>query len=168
MTEPHFDWQWCRQHDQLCLQTAQAVFRTPLGGEFLPASSAFTLGQAELYWQFFFALEVLHWPAEAVVAACIDAVAQTEFAVADAHKSFYLQSLHNHFNPAAGDIVQISGRNAALALVLTADDTQSRLMLLTELETLTGRTFAAGHSFSSLHDRLCPYQPAPQPWKKTA
>lgn len=168
MTEPHFDWQWCLQQNQLCLLTAQGLHQTPVTYHKRLIQDAFTLGQAELYWQSLFALEALHWPAEAVFAACIDAVAQLEFGTADAHKSFYLQSMHSHFRADAFDIVQLSGRNQALALVLQSTDTQCRLMLLSELETLTGRTFSAGHSFSSLHDRLCLYHPPQTPWRKTA
>ncbi len=168
MTEPHFDWQWHLQQEQLCLQTARGFHRTPVLCSHSIAQEAFTLGQAELYWQCLFALESLHWPAEAVFAACVDAVAQLEFGVADAHKSFYLQSIHSTNHPAAFDLVQVSGRNQALALVLESTSTQSRLMLLTELETLTGRIFSAGHSFSSLHDRLSRYHPPQNPWRKSA
>lgn len=168
MTEPHFDWQWCEHQGQLCLKTAQGIHRTPLQyrGEGLP--SAFTLGQAELYWQSLFALESLHWPAEAVFAASVDAVAHLEFGVVDAHKGFYLQPSHSHQHPAVFDLVQLCGRNQALALVLDATQTQCRLMLLSELESLTGRVFAAGHSFSSLHDRLSLYHPPQTPWRKSA
>lgn len=168
VTEPHFDWQWCLQQNQLCLLTAQGLHRTPVLCQKSLNPSAFTLGQAELYWQSLFALEVLHWPAEAVFAACIDAVAQLEFGTADAHKSFYLQSMHSRTHANPFEIVQLTGRNQALALVLSSTDTQCRLMLLSELETLTGRCFSAGHSFSSLHDRLCPYHPPQTPWRKTA
>lgn len=168
MTEPHFDWQWCEQQGQLCLKTAQGLHCTPVPCNSDVQKGDFTLGQAELYWQCLFALEALHWPAEAVFAACIDAVAQIEFGVADAHKSFYLQNSHSHQHPAPFDLVQLCGRNQALALVLDSTATQSRLMLLSELETLTGRVFHAGHSFSSLHDRLSLYQPPQTPWRKSA
>lgn len=168
MTEPHFDWQWHLQQDQLFLQTARGLHRTSVLCPHSIAQEAFTLGQAELYWQCLFALEGLNWPPEAVFAACVDAVAQLEFGIADAHKSFYLQTLHSHHQPAAFDLVQVSGRNQALALVLESSSTQSRLMLLTELETLTGRIFSAGHSFSSLHDRLSIYHPPQNPWRKSA
>jgi hypothetical protein len=173
VTEPHFDWQWCVHQGQLCLKTAQGIHRTPvLCRSDLPQSD-FTLGQAELYWQSLFALESLHWPAEAVFAASVDAVAQLEFAVADAHKSFYLQhsQCQQHqvpFVPAPFNVVHLCGRNQALALVLDATTTQCRLMLLSDLETLTGRILAAGHSFSSLHDRLSLYHPPQTPWRKSA
>ncbi len=168
MTEPHFDWQWCEQQGQLCLKTAQGLHRTPLLCRSDMQQVDFTLGQAELYWQSLFALEALHWPAEAVFAACIDAVAHLEFGVADAHKSFYLQNSHSHQHPTPFSLVQLCGRNQALALVLDSTATQSRLMLLSELETLTGRVFHAGHSFSSLHDRLSLYHPPQTPWRKSA
>ncbi len=168
MTEPHFDWQWFEQQGQLCLKTAQGIHRTPVLCKSDLQRVDFTLGQAELYWQSLFALEALHWPAEAVFAACIDAVAQLEFGVADAHKSFYLQNTHSHQHPAPFDLVWLCGRNQALALVLDSSDTQSRLMLLSELETLTGRMFQAGYSFSSLHDRLSLYHPPQTPWRKSA
>lgn len=132
------------------------------------AAGAFTLGQAEIYWQCLFALEPLHWPQHAVFSACVDAVAQLEFAQACAHKSFYLQSQHSRCHPQPFDLVELCGRNRALAIVLTADASQCRLMLLSELDTLTGRVFHAGHSFSSLHDRLIPYHPPHTPLRKSA
>jgi len=168
VTEPHFDWHWCEQQGQICLKTAQGLHRTPLPCRRDLPQPDFTLGQAELYWQSLFALEALHWPAEAVFAACIDAVAHLEFGVADAHKSFYLQNSHSHQHPASFDLVSLCGKNQALALVLDSSATQCRLMLLSELETLTGRIFSAGHSFSSLHDRLSLYHPPQAPWRKSA
>ncbi len=168
MTEPHFDWQWCVQQGQLCLKTAQGIHSTAVPYRSTLPMADFTLGQAELYWQSLFALETLHWPADAVFAASVDAVAHLEFGVADAHKSFYLQNSHSHQHPSPFDLVSLCGKNQALALVLDSSDTQSRLMLLSELETLTGRIFSAGHSFSSLHDRLSLYHPPQTPWRKSA
>ena len=168
MTEPNFDWQWCEHQGQLCLKTAMGLHRTPLPCLGPIARPDFTLGQAELYWRGLFALEALHWPAEAVFAACIDALAQLEFGVTAAHKSFYLQTSHGHYQPEPFELVLLCGRNQALALVLDVTDLQSRVMLLTELETLTGRVYGAGHSFSSLHDRLSQYQPPETPWRQSA
>lgn len=168
MIEPNFDWHWCLQQGRLCLQTPAGTHRTPVYRDTLPEQSAFTLGQAELYWKSLFALEVLNWPEHAVYAASIDAIAQIEFGAIEAHKSFYLQYLDGQHQPEAFDLVQVSGRNAALALVLESGPNQSRLMLLTELETLTGRVVAAGQSFSTLHDRLSLYYPPQAPLLKTA
>lgn len=173
--EPNFDWHWCWQQNQLYLQTAAGLQRTvvsaaadPVAATGIVEAGAFTLGQAEIYWQCLFALEPLHWPQDAVFSACVDAVAQLEFVHACAHKSFYLQSQHSRCHPQAFDLVELCGHNRALALVLQADATQCRLMLLSALDTLTGRQFSAGHSFSSLHDRLTPYYPPQTPLRKSA
>jgi hypothetical protein len=168
--EPNFDWFWCWDKQQMYLHTAADRYASAVSG---PASDlstpiAFTLGQAELYWQCLFALEPLNWPDNAVFSACVDAVAQLEFGQACAHKSFYLQSQHSRALPQPFDLVELSGQNRALALVLAVDTTQSRLMLLSELDTLTGRHFDAGYSFSSLHDRLTPYFPPLSPVRKSA
>ncbi len=172
--EPNFDWHWCWQQDQLHLQTSAGLQPTALSHTAISrsavaaAADAFTLGQAEIYWQCLFALEPLHWPQQAVFSACVDAVAQLEFGLACAHKSFYLQSQHSRCHPQPFDLVELCGRNRALAIVLAADTSQCRLMLLSELDTLTGRVFHAGHSFSSLHDRLIPYHPPHTPLRKSA
>lgn len=168
MIEPNFDWQWCLQQGHLCLQTPHGIHRTPVCSDSEPEQPAFTLGQAELYWKSLFALEMLNWPEHAVYAASVDAIAQLEFGLVEAHKSFYLQNVYGHQKPAAFDLVQVSGRNAALALVLESGAQQCRLMLLTDLETLTGRLVAAGQSFSSLNDRLSQYFPPQAPLLKTA
>jgi mitochondrial fission protein ELM1 len=170
VTEPNFDWHWCWQQHQLCLQTAAGLHRTVVSHASSNglAPDAFTLGQAEMYWQCLFALEPLHWPDSAVFAACIDAVAQREFGRTAPNKSFYLQSQQHNFHPQAFDLVEVCGHNHALALVLESDANQSRLMLLSALDTLTGRQFSAGHSFCSLHDRLLPYHPPRTPVLKSA
>ena len=77
--EPNFDWHWCWQQDQLCLQTSAGLQRTALcRNSVASAAGAFTLGQAEIYWQCLFALEPLHWPQQSVFSACVDAVAQLD------------------------------------------------------------------------------------------
>lgn len=158
MIEPEIDWQWHFDNSSLRLRTRQGLLSCSVSVQnaHLAGSPAFTLQQAEWFWLCRHALEPLGWSDNAVLCACIDAVAQLSFTTERGDKSFYLQAVSTGTLLAAFSLVQILGQNHALALVLEADNRQSRVMLLSDCDTLTGRTLTAGRTLLCRPDRLLP------------
>ncbi len=163
MIEPDIDWQWCFQHPTISLQTRHGLLQctVPLSVGVTQADEAFTLQQAEWFWLCRHALEPLQWPENALLCACIDAVAQLSFTQETGDKSFYLQPVSsvtpmNGSCVTAFSLVQVLGQNYALALVLASDQKQHRVLLLSDLDSLTGRTLPAGRTLLCRPDRLLP------------
>jgi len=155
-------WQWRGGQLQLAGEQLCQPVTSLANSQWLVDEPAFTLQQAEWFYQCWFALETLDWPAEALLAATTDAVARLSFCPGIMSRNFYLQSLQNSvgaMQPSAFSLVELAGEHYALALVLRVHAQDVDLMLLSALATITGKQLLPGQVFNCRFDRLQPYRP---------
>ena len=161
MIEPDMSWRWQCSGTQLQLISDDfCQWVTPLqNGQWRCDDAAFTLQHAEWFYQTWFALEPLHWPHSALLAATTDAIARLSFCAGIMSRNFYLKPIAGHWQPQPLSLVELAGQHYALALVLRVHAGDVDLMLLSPLETITGKQLTAGQVFNCRYDRITPYQP---------
>ncbi|MCC5851982.1 MAG: cell division protein ZapC [Alkalimonas sp.] len=160
----HWCWTCCPQRQQLVLDmSAELAFPVPFGPEqlHLPASEqAFTMQDAERYWQLLEVLEQGGLDAEQRLYFTLTALAAINFMRAQGHKSWYFADIANHRPLHSLQLVELVGQQGVLALVLTTDGQCAQTLLLQPAVTLTGKALAAGTVLRLLTSRLRPYQAA--------
>ncbi|WP_333797739.1 hypothetical protein [Rheinheimera sp.] len=159
---PSASWQWQTQTGQLQLQTGQFLHRTPFQLTELNTNPSpdFTLAQAELFWQFWHALEQLQYPAAACFAAAIDALAAQQYLRQTGHKSWWFTAISADYQPACAELVWVGGQQPLLALVTQQQGHCCQLLLLEDGHSLQGKALYAGEVLMLLNDRVQPWLPA--------
>jgi hypothetical protein len=68
----------------------------------------------------------------------------------------------------AWQLVEVAGRQCGLAIVLRSHSDDADLMLLTAVETLSGKALEHGYTLNCRFDRLRPFRLAQTPTRLTA
>ena len=156
---PSACWQWQVNAGKLQLHTSQAVHNTPFSTADLNTQpvTEFTLAQAELFWQFWHALEPLHFPEHACFAATVDAMAAQLYLRQSGHKSWWFTPVSKLYSPQTAELVWIGAVEPLLAIVTAQFGTCCQLLLLQQGETLQAKQLNAGQVLVLLNDRVQPW-----------
>jgi hypothetical protein len=169
--EPDMSWHWHQQAGQLLLSSIHFSHpvNQPAATGWLDADSAFTLEQAQWYYECWYALAELAWPEQAIFAATIDAIARLSFSRGIMSRNFYFEAWGlKHWQPAPWQLVEVAGRQYGLAIVLRVHNDDVDLMLLTPVETVGGKALEHGYTLNCRFDRLRPFSMAQTPDRLSA
>lgn len=160
MIEPDTSWHWQLVDNQLLLcGTSQRQPVTAVNHcGWLFAEPEFTLEHAQWYYECWYALAELSWPDHVLFAATTDAIALLAFSRGILPRNFYLQAWGEHqcqIQP--WQLVEVCGQHPALALVLRVHPNDVDLMLLTPLQSISGKSLSHGQTLNCRFDRLRPY-----------
>lgn len=160
MIEPDMSWHWQQQAGQLLLCSAQ--FRHPVNqqtaADWLNIDTAFTLEQAQWYYECWYALADLGWPDHAIFAATVDALARLSFSRGIMSRNFYFEAWgQQNWQVPVWQLVEVAGRQCGLAIVLRRHQDDVDLMLLTPVETVAGKLLEHGYTLNCRIDRLRPF-----------
>lgn len=156
---PSACWHWHLDAGKLQLHTSSASHYTPFLVNDLNAIPAtdFTLAQAELFWQFRHALEVLNLPEPICFAATIDAMAAQLFLRQTGHKSWWFTPVSDLYLPQATELVWLGAAEPLLAIITAQFGSCCQLLLLQQGNTLQGKQLYAGQVLVLLNDRVQPF-----------
>lgn len=162
---PSASWQWQIDDGRLQLVTDQVLHSTPFLLTELHTQPAvdFTLAQAEIFWQFWHALEPLQYQAAACFAAAIDALAAQQFLRQSGHKSWLFPIRSVDYQPDSAELVWIDGQQPLLALVTQQLGHCCQLLLLENGYCKQGKALHAGKVLVLLNDRVRPCSAASSP-----
>lgn len=168
---PSACWHWQVNAGKLQLHTSSSVHNTPFLLNDLNAMPApeFTLAQAELFWQFWHALEALDLPEPICFAATIDAMAAHLFLRQTGHKSWWFTPVSNLYVPQTTALVWIGAAEPLLAIITAQHGNCCQLLLLQQGNTLQGKQLYAGQVLVLLNDRVQAFAaPSHHPLAKSA
>lgn len=153
---PSACWHWQVDAGKLQLHTSAALHNTPFQLNDLNTMPApdFTLAQAELFWQFWHAVEALSLPEHACFAATVDAVAAQLFLRQTGHKSWWFTPVSNLYVPQSAELVWLGAAEPLLAIITAQYGTSCQLLLLQQGCTLQGKQLYAGQVLVLLNDRV--------------
>lgn len=162
MLSPTEQWYWyhCAERNQLVLDiNAELAFPVPFASHQLhlpQTAEAFTMQDAEHYWQLLDALDALSLSHEQQLYFTLTALAAVKYMRPQGHKSWYFADIANRKNVQPMQTAELVGQQLATVLILQSDDDCAECLLLEDTISLTGKTLHAGCVLRLLSTRLRP------------
>lgn len=162
MLSPTESWSWyhCTERNQLVLDiNAELAFPVPFAANLLqlPASTqAFTMQDAEHYWQLLETLAETVLTSEQQLYFTLTALAALKFMRSQGHKSWYFADIANTKVLQSMQLAELVGQQLVQVVVLQTDGDCAECMLLNSATNLAGKALVAGSVVRVLNSRLRP------------
>ncbi|MDX1677566.1 cell division protein ZapC domain-containing protein [Arsukibacterium sp.] len=161
MLTPSERWSWtyCPQRDRLLLDISeQAQFCSHLTSRqltVLPVQQRFAIAEAELFWQFMDSMESLPLSDEQRLEFCLHALSY-QYLQLQAHKSWYFPEQVTSRVQFAELVSIVGTAGRAVALVIAEDTDCVSCLMLSDVQTLAGKTIKAATTVRLLRNRVSP------------